>query len=120
MNDPHRVARYGEDDVARLLANPGITRSRAKIAATIHGAKLYCETERSSERFSDLCWQFTDGKALPSTSAHWSRRRRSERISRAMKARGFKFAGPTIVYAWMQAVGILNDHAPGCFRRDQV
>ena len=119
--DPHRVARYGEDDIARLLADPGIIRSRAKIAATINGAKLYCEMEKNGESFSDFCWQFTNGRTLRSTSAHWvATTPLSERISQAMKARGFKFVGPTIVYAWMQAVGIVNDHAPGCFRRDQV
>ena len=119
--DPRRVARYGERDVERLLANPGIIRSRAKIQATIHGAKLWCEMEDRGERFSDFCWRFTDGKALRSTSPHWlATTPLSEKISKEMKARGFKFVGPTIVYAWMQAVGIVNDHAPGCFRRDQV
>ena len=119
--DPRRVARYGERDVERLLANPGIIRSRAKIQATIHGAKLWCEMEDRGERFSDFCWRFTDGKALRSKDAHWvATTPLSERISAEMKRRGFKFVGPTIVYAWMQAVGIVNDHAPGCFRRDEV
>lgn len=119
--DPQRVARFGEADIRRLLENPGIIRSRAKIAATIDGARLYCEMEARGERFSDFCWSFTNGKALRSKDAHWvATTPLSERISKDMKRRGFKFVGPTIVYAWMQAVGIVNDHAPGCFRRDEV
>jgi len=118
--EPAKVARFGKRDVARLMANPGIIRARAKIDATIRGAQVYCEMEDCREHFSDFCWSFVDGKVIrgdgrtvPASSPL------SERISKEMKRRGFKFVGPTIVYAWMQAVGIVNDHSIGCFRRAQ-
>jgi DNA-3-methyladenine glycosylase I len=119
--DPAAVARYGTADVERLMGNPGIIRARAKIEATIRGAQIYCEMQEKGESFSDFCWSFTDGKALqgdgksPPASTPLS-----EQISKALKARGFKFVGPTIVYAWMQGVGIVNDHAHDCFRRQEV
>jgi DNA-3-methyladenine glycosylase I len=119
--DPERVARYGERDVARLLADPGIIRSRAKIAATIAGARVFCQMRERGEDFSALCWSFTGGATLDGDPEHWvATTPLSEEISRAFKARGFRFVGPTIVYAWMQAVGIVNDHAEGCFRRAEV
>jgi DNA-3-methyladenine glycosylase I len=118
---PRQVARYNEKDVVRLLDSPQIIRSRAKIEATINGAKIFCEMADRNEDFSDFCWSFTEGKVLrgdgkrfPASSAM------SERVSKELKRRGFKFVGPTIVYAWMQAVGIVNDHAVRCFRRTQV
>jgi DNA-3-methyladenine glycosylase I len=119
--EPAKVARFGEKDVVRLLADPGIIRSRAKIEATIAGAKIYEEMRRNGEDFADFCWSFTggrpirgDGKTFPAQTEL------SQQIAQALKRRGFKFAGPTIVYAWMQAVGIVNDHAADCFRRNQV
>jgi DNA-3-methyladenine glycosylase I len=119
--DPKKVARFGARDVARLMANAGIIRARAKIEATIRGAQIYGEMEGRGEAFSDFCWSYTDGKVLKGNG-----RTRvvssplSEHVSKEMKQRGFKFVGPTIVYAWMQAVGIVNDHSFGCFRRAQV
>ncbi len=114
--DPARVARFGEEDVARLMGDPGIVRARAKILATIRGAQIY--EEMGAAAFHDFCWGFTDGApllgdggTLPASTPL------SAEISRAMKAMGFKFVGPTIVYAWMQAVGIVDDHESGCFRR---
>ncbi len=119
--DPLKVARFGQKDIRRLLGDPGIIRSRAKIEATIAGAGIYCSMAERGESFSELCWSFTrgkvvkgDGKTFPVTTAL------SERISKELKRRGFKFVGPTIVYAWMQAVGIVNDHSAACFRRKQV
>ena len=119
--DPKKVARFGEDDIARLMANAGIIRARAKILATIEGARIYNEMAARGERFDDFCWSFTggkvvkgDGKSFPPQTA------RSEQVSKEMKRRGFKFVGPTIVYAWLQAVGIVNDHDARCFRRAQV
>ena len=115
--DPARVANMGEKDVARLLDNPGIIRSRAKIEATIQGARIFNEMTARGEDFGDFCWSFTQGKVLrgngstvPASTAL------SETISKELKRRGFKFVGPTIVYAWMQAVGIVDDHTAGCFR----
>jgi DNA-3-methyladenine glycosylase I len=119
--DPAKVARFAEADIARLLTDPGIIRSRAKIEATIAGAKLYLAMKQNGEDFADYAWSFTggrpltgDGKSVPATTPF------SEQISKDLKKRGFKFVGPTIVYAWMQAVGIVNDHAAHCFRRKQV
>ena len=119
--DPAKVARFGEADVARLLADPGIIRSRAKIEATIAGARTFCDMAERGEDFAGFCWSFTagevvrgDGVALPASTPL------SETVSRELKRRGFRFVGPTIVYAFMQAVGMVNDHALHCFRRDAV
>jgi DNA-3-methyladenine glycosylase I len=118
---PEKVARFGRTDIARLMNDSGIIRARAKIEATIRGAQLYCEMEDRREPFSDFCWSFTDGKVLKGNGrSRIVSSPLSERISREMKHRGFKFVGPTIVYAWMQAVGIVNDHAIKCFRRMEV
>jgi DNA-3-methyladenine glycosylase I len=118
---PQVVARFDVSDIDQLMANPGIIRARAKIEATIRGAQIYIDMANRGEHFADLCWSFTNGQplrgdgrtALASTPL-------SERISKDFKARGFKFVGPTIVYAWMQAVGIVNDHAHNCYRRAVV
>jgi DNA-3-methyladenine glycosylase I len=119
--EPGKVARFGERDVLRLLENPGIIRSRSKIEATIHGARIYCEMTDRGEDFSRFCWSFTDGRVLKGSGRRFvATTPLSEQISKTLKQRGFKFVGPTIVYAWMQAVGIVNDHAAGCFRREQV
>ena len=105
----------------RLLDDPGIIRSRAKIEATIGGARIYCEMADRGEDFADFCWSFTGGKVLKGDGRSLpAKTDLSETISKELKRRGFKFVGPTIVYAWMQAVGIVNDHAVGCFRREQV
>ena len=117
--DPAKVARFGEADVLRLLANPGIVRARAKIEATIKGAQIYCDMAERGEDFSAFCWSFTEGEPVMSDGRSWvASSPLSERISKELKRRGFKFVGPTIVYAWMQAVGIVNDHSVDCFRRD--
>jgi DNA-3-methyladenine glycosylase I len=119
--DPAKVARFDEARIERLMADPGIVRARAKIEATIAGARIYGAMEKRGESFADFCWSFTDGKVVKNDGRSWvATSPLSERISKEMKRRGFKFVGPTIVYAWLQAVGIVNDHAVGCFRRDKV
>ena len=119
--EPKSVARFGEADVERLMADSGIIRARAKIEATIRGARIYCEMQARGESFGDFCWSFTDGEVAKGDGRSWiASSPLSEQISKEMKRRGFKFVGPTIVYAWMQAVGIVNDHSAGCFRRAQV
>jgi DNA-3-methyladenine glycosylase I len=116
--EPERVARFGEAEIVELLGNEGIIRSRAKIESTIAAARIYCEMLDRGEEFSEFCWSFTDGAVLVGDGIHIpTKTPLSERISKEMKGRGFKFVGPTIVYAWMQAVGIVNDHATDCFRR---
>jgi DNA-3-methyladenine glycosylase I len=119
--NPKSVARFGQEDIARLMDDAGIVRARAKIEATIRGAQIYCEMERQGEAFNDFCWSFTNGKVIKSDGrSRVVTTPLSDQISREMKRRGFAFVGPTIVYAWMQAVGIVNDHSAGCFRRAQV
>ena len=114
--DPAAVAAFGDADVERLMADAGIVRARAKILATIRGAQIYLEMGASG--FHDFCWGFTDGKPVVSDGTQWlATTPLSECISKEMKRRGFKFVGPTIVYAWMQAVGIVDDHQRDCFRR---
>jgi len=115
---PQRVARFGPSDIERLMADAGIIRARAKIEATIQGARIYCEMADRGESFSEFCWSFTDGRVIRSDGrSRIVTTPLAETISKEMKRRGFKFVGPTIVYAWMQAVGIADDHAEDCFRR---
>ena len=119
--DPKKVARFGKTDIKRLMNDAGIVRARAKIDATIRGAQIFREMEDRGESFGDFCWSFTDGKVLKGNGRTLvASSPLSEQISKEMKRRGFKFVGPTIVYAWMQAVGIVNDHSTRCFRRAQV
>ena len=121
--DPAKVARFNETDIARLLQDPGIVRSRAKIEATIQGARIYLAMQAAGEDFSAWAWDLASSKSLPggkptnNTGHIPAQTPVSEEISKALKKRGFKFVGPVIVYAWMQAVGMVNDHAPDCFRR---
>jgi len=115
--EPEKVARFGARDVQRLMGDAGIIRARAKIEATIRGARVYCDMAARGEDFSAFCWSFTGGKVVRGNGrTRVVSSALSERISKELKRRGFKFVGPTIVYAWMQAVGIVDDHAIGCFR----
>jgi DNA-3-methyladenine glycosylase I len=118
--DPAKVARFDERDIERLMADPGIIRARAKIQATIRGAQIYGEMAERGEPFNEFCWSFTGGKTLPGAKRAIAHSPLSEQISKELKRRGFKFVGPTIVYAWMQAVGIVNDHSADCYRRKQM
>jgi len=116
--DPDKVAAFGDADVERLMADPGIVRARAKIEATIAGARIFCAMRDRGEDFAAYCWSFTDGKVIRGDGVSLpAKTELSETISRDLKSRGFKFVGPTIVYAWLQAVGIVDDHMAGCFRR---
>ncbi|MDA7417165.1 DNA-3-methyladenine glycosylase I [Xenophilus arseniciresistens] len=116
--DPVRVAAFGPEDVARLMADPGIIRARAKIEATIGGARIYNEMGARGEDFADYCWSFTEGRVLHGDGLTIAASTPlSEKISKALKQRGFKFVGPTIVHAWMQATGMVQDHSLQCFRR---
>ena len=116
--DPEKVARFGEADVARLLDDSGIVRSRAKIEATIGGARAFLAMRDKGEEFATFAWSFVGGRPLVGDGIDLpAQTPLSAEVSKALKARGFKFVGPTIVYAWMQAVGMVNDHALDCFRR---
>ena len=115
--DPKKVARLGETDIARLLQDSGIVRSRAKIEATIGGARAYLKMKADGEDLSTLVWTMAGGAPIQNTGPIPASTPLSVEISKVLKKRGFKFVGPVIVYAWMQAVGIVNDHSLECFRR---
>lgn len=122
--DPARIAKYGPEDEARLMADPGIVRNRLKVNGVIKGAKAYLAMEASGTRFSDFVWQFVGGETLqnrwtslsevPATSAA------SDAMSRALKKAGFTFVGSTICYSFMQAAGMVNDHLVACPRHKAV
>jgi DNA-3-methyladenine glycosylase I len=120
--DPQVVVRFGAADIKRLLKNPGIIRSRSKIEATIGNARAYLAMAEAGEEFSSFIWTMAGGKPIRNSPKKIgdvpAKTPLSEEISAALKKRGFKFVGPVIVYAWMQAVGIVNDHFVSCFRRD--
>jgi DNA-3-methyladenine glycosylase I len=118
--DPEKVARFGEADIVKLLANAGIVRSRAKIEATIGGARAYLALRGAGEDFSTFIWDMVDGSPIRNSGEVLAKTPLSAEISKALKKRGFKFVGPVIVYAWMQAVGLVNDHTSDCFRRTAV
>ncbi|XAH24492.1 DNA-3-methyladenine glycosylase I [Xylophilus sp. GW821-FHT01B05] len=116
--DPEAVARFGPDDVERLMADAGIVRSRSKIVATIGNARAYLAMQAAGEDFSRFIWALAGGAPIRN---HWqdasevpAQTLLSNTISHALKQRGFKFVGPVIVYAWMQATGIVDDHVVDC------
>ena len=118
--DPERVARYGERKIASLLEDPGIVRNRLKVRAAIGNARAWLHLRESDTGFSDFLWEFTGGEPVVNA---WRRLEDvpastpvSEAMSKALKRRGFRFVGPTICYAFMQAVGMVNDHVISCFR----
>ena len=122
--DPERIARYGEADVARLLADAGIVRSRAKIEAAIGSARAYLDMQQRGEAFAPFVWSFVDGRpvqnAWPTAKHAPTQTAQSEFLAKALKQRGFRFCGPVIVYAFMQATGLVNDHSTDCFRWSEV
>ncbi len=118
--DPELVARYGDAKVAELLTDPAVVRNRAKVAASIGNAWAFLEVQSEFGSFSDYIWRFTDGRPIQNS---WktlaqlpAKTALAETISKDLKQRGFKFVGPTIVYAHMQATGMVNDHLVSCFR----
>lgn len=122
--DPQKVALFDENDQARLLQDPGIIRNRLKIGAAIQNARMFLGIQREFGSFSACQWQFVggsprqnswkDGSEVPATTTE------AEAFSKDLKARGFRFVGPTIIYAHMQAVGMVNDHTVDCFRHAEV
>ena len=113
---PEKVARFKDEDIERLLKDAGIVRSRTKIVATIDGARAYLAMQKAGEDFSKFVWHFVDGKPVVPVKFAMVKSPVSEALSKALKKRGFKFVGPVIVYAWMQAVGLVDDHSTDCFR----
>lgn len=122
--DPKEVARFGEKDVARLLADPGIVRHRGKIEAAIANARATLELEREHGSLAAFVWSFEPPPSERPAVVTWDAIRAmpttpsSERLSSALRARGFRFVGPTTMYALMQALGLVNDHVEGCEIRD--
>lgn len=115
--DPEKVSKFKEADVDKLMQNPGIIRARAKIEATINGAKAYLKMQKEGEDFSEFVWSIAGGKTIKNSGPVPTQTPLSVQFSKEFKKRGFKFVGPVIVYAWMQAVGIVDDHAPDCHKR---
>lgn len=122
--DPQQVARYGDEKVAALLADAGIIRNRQKIASAIGNARAFLKIQEEFGSFDTYIWGFTGGQPIRNA---WTGLEQipaktplAETISKDLVSRGFRFVGPTIVYAHMQATGMVNDHLISCFRYDQV
>ena len=122
--DYHKIAKYTPEKIEALLQNRGIIRNRLKINATITNAKAYMKIQNEFGSFSDYIWGFVDHKPIKNTFRSMSEipatTALSDSISKDLKKRGFKFVGSTVVYAHMQATGMVNDHIVGCFRYDEV
>jgi DNA-3-methyladenine glycosylase I len=122
--DPRCVAAFGDADVARLLGDSGIVRNRAKIAAAIGNARAYLEVQNNFDSFDRYLWRFVDGipvqNAWRQLSEVPAQTPLAESLSKDLRQRGFKFVGPTICYAFMQAVGLVNDHLETCHRHAEL
>ena len=121
---PHLIARYDDTKVAALLADPGIVRNRAKVAATIQNAKVFLDLTTGGRTFSDFLWQFVGGEPIQngwrSLADVPAKTPQSDAMSKALARAGFKFVGSTICYAFMQATGMVNDHLTICFRHAEL
>ena len=121
--DVHKIAKYGQQDVDRLLANSGIIRNRLKILATIQNAQAFMNVQNEFGSFDNYIWQFSDGKTInnhvQSAKDVPSQTVLSDKMSKDLKKRGFKFVGSTICYAFMQAIGMVDDHENSCFKKSR-
>jgi DNA-3-methyladenine glycosylase I len=122
--DPAAIARYEEGKLAALLANPGIVRNRRKIEATIGNARAFLAVQEEFDSFDAYIWRFVGGKPIKNTWTSLNeipaQTAESQALSKDLVKRGFRFVGPTIIYAHMQATGMVNDHTVHCFRYNQV
>ncbi|MCL5948994.1 MAG: DNA-3-methyladenine glycosylase I [Candidatus Bathyarchaeota archaeon] len=122
--NPAKVAKYAAKDVERLMKTPGVVKNRAKILATITNAQQVLNVQKEFGSFDAFIWQFVNGKAIQNAFKDFSEMpaetEQSRAMSRELKKRGFKFVGPTICYAFMQAAGLVNDHLVDCFRYAQL
>jgi len=118
--DPQRVARFTQRDVARLMEDPGIIRNRAKIESAIGNARAFLDVESEFGSFDRYLWAYVDGKPLvrrpKSTADVPASSELSDRLSKDLRKRGFRFVGSTICYAYLQAIGVVNDHLASCFK----
>lgn len=122
--DPQKVAAYDEAKIAALLQNPGIVRNRLKVRSAVQNAQAFLDVQEEFGSFDAYIWRFVDGQPIQN---RWQELTQvpaetdeSRAMSKALKKRGFNFVGPTIMYAYMQAVGLVNDHLVSCFRHDEV
>ncbi|MCU7916526.1 MAG: DNA-3-methyladenine glycosylase I [Candidatus Thiodiazotropha sp. (ex Gloverina cf. vestifex)] len=122
--DPRKVARYSQKRIEKLLQDPGIVRNRLKVESTVTNAKAYLLMQEKHGSFSDYLWNYVDGEPIIN---HWRAINQvpastplSDQLSKDLKKAGFRFVGATICYAYMQAVGMVNDHTTDCFRHSEV
>lgn len=122
--DVEQVAQYGEEKIVELLSNSGIVRNRKKIEASINNAKRFLEVQKEWESFDHYIWSFVDYKQIVNSWEELSQvpttTELSDRISKDLKKRGFRFLGSTIIYAYIQAIGLVNDHLVSCFRHGEI
>lgn len=122
--EPERVARFGARERRRLLADAGIVRNRLKIEAAIHNARVYLALREQGLSFGEFLWSFAGGRTRRRRARSWSEvpttTPQAEAMARALRELGFRFAGPTICYAFMQAVGMVDDHLAGCLRAQEL
>jgi len=122
--DAKKISKYSSSDVKRLLADDGIIRNKRKIDSAINNAKVFLETKKEFGKFDTYIWSFTDYQTIINRFKNWDEipatSKESEEMSRDMKSRGFTFVGPTVCYAFMQTVGMVNDHVVGCFRKKEL
>jgi DNA-3-methyladenine glycosylase I len=122
--DPKKVASYTESHIESLMNNPNVVRNRSKILAAVTNAKKFIEIQKEFGTFDNYIWQFVDGKPINNSFQELAdlpaKTKISETISRELKKRGFQYVGPTICYAFMQAIGLVNDHLTSCFRYEEI
>lgn len=122
--DPEKVSRFDEKKIQRLLQNPGIIRNRLKVKATVSNARLFLAVAEAYGSFDAYMWNFVDGEPvvnrIESLDAYPTTSSQSHEMSNDLRRRGFKFVGPTICYALMQATGLVNDHSLDCYRREEI
>jgi DNA-3-methyladenine glycosylase I len=121
--DPEKVARFDDADIERLMNDPGIVRSRAKIVSAIESARITLDLREKGTNFTDFIWTIQDGRPI-TNHYRWgeipTETKTSQELAKLLKSKGYKFCGPVIVYAFMQAVGMVNDHTVDCFRHAEI
>ena len=115
--DVNKVSQYSDNKIAELLNNPNIIRSKSKILASINNANIFIQIQKEFGSFSNYIWSFTDGKIIKNTTDNLPvSTALSDKISKDLKKRGMKYTGTVIIYSYLQAIGVVNDHEKGCFK----